>query len=140
MGGGASGTSVNGLSAPFKKKLKAATWGPAEPIVKDEKTFPPTGGMRAKAQRGMLAPAGHVAWAETCHQGNKSIRDPALRWDRADLQVVREDNELDVDVDVARQLLRPAPRGAPLEPPGRGDQRHAKVLPHLRPPPGAAPG
>ena len=56
-------------SAPFKKKLKAATWVEAEPILKGEKTFPPTGGMSAEAQRGMLAVASHVAWAKALHPG-----------------------------------------------------------------------
>ena len=54
---------------PFNKKLKAATWVEAEPILRGtpEKTFPPTGGMSAEARRGMLAVAGHVAWAAALH-------------------------------------------------------------------------
>ena len=54
-------------SAPFKKKLKAATLVVVELILKGDKTFPPMGGMGAEAQRGILAVAGHVAWAETYH-------------------------------------------------------------------------
>ena len=62
-------------SAPFKKKLKGATWVEAKPILRGEKTFPLTGGMSAEAQRGMLAVASHVAWAEALHLGKKSICD-----------------------------------------------------------------
>ena len=92
-------------SAPFKKKLKAATWVEAEPVLKGEKTFPPTGGMSEEAQRGMLAVVSHVAWAEALHPGKKSICDPALRWDRGDLQVAQDEDEPGVDLEVARQLF-----------------------------------
>ena len=67
-------------------------------------------------------------WRATYFPGKKSICDPAFQCDWADLQVAQEDN--DVDLDVARQLFQPAPRGAPLGSLGRGDQRHAEVLPH----------
>ena len=87
----------------FKKKLKAATWVEAEPILEGEKTFPPTGGMSAEAQRGMLAVASRVAWAEALHPGKKSICDPALRWYRDDLHVAQDDDEQVVDFDVARR-------------------------------------
>ena len=127
-------------SAPFKKKLKGAMWVEAEPILNVEKTFPPTEGMSAEAQRGMLAVASHVAWAEALHPGNKSICDLALRWYRDDLYIVQDDDEPDVDLDVARQLFRPAPRAVPQDPPGRGDRRPAEVPMHRRPPPGATPG
>ena len=127
-------------SAPFKKKLKAATWVEAEPILNGEKTFPPMGGMSAEAQRGMLAVASHVAWAEALHPGKKSICNPTLRWYRDDLHVAPDDDELDVDLDVARQLFRPALRAVLQDPLGRGNRRPAEVPLHRRPPPGAAPG
>ena len=45
-----------------------------------------------------------------------------------------------MDLDVARQLFRPAPRAVPQDPPGRGDRRSAEAPVHRRPPPGAALG
>ena len=127
-------------SAPFKKKLKGATWVEADPILKGEKTLPPIGGMSAEAQRGMLAVASQVAWAEALYPGKKSICDQALRWYRDDLHIAQDDDEPDVDLDVATQLFRPAPRAVPQDPPGRGDRRPAEVPVHRRPPPGAAAG
>ena len=106
-------------SAPFKKKLKGARWVEAEPILKGEKTFPPKGGMGAEARRGMLAIPSHVPWAEALHLGKKSIYDPALRWHPEDLHIAHHDDEPDVDLDVARQLFRPARRAVPQDPLGR---------------------
>ena len=50
------------LSAPFKKKLKAASWADTEAVLKEERTFPPMRGMSSEVQRGMLAVAVHLAW------------------------------------------------------------------------------
>ena len=85
----------------------------------------------------MLVVASHVVWVEALQPGKKSICDPALRWD---LQVAQDKDEWDVDLDVARWLFRPAQRGAPQDPPGRGDRRPTEVTLHRHPPPGAAPG
>ena len=114
-------------SAPVKKKLKVATWVGAETVLKGDKTFPPTGGMSAEAQCGMLAVASHVAWADATPPGKKSICGPALWWDRGDLLVAQDEDEPDVGLDVPRHLFRPAQRGAPQDPPGRGDRRPAEV-------------
>ena len=102
--------------ANLKKKLKGATWVEAQPILKGEKTFPPTGGMGAEGQRGMVAVASHVAWAEALHPGKKSTCDPALRWHWDDLHIAQDNDEPDVDLDVARQLFRLAPRAVPQDP------------------------
>ena len=126
-------------SATLKMELKGATCVEAEPILKGEKTFPPTGRMSVEAQRGRVAVASHVAWVEAIHLGKKSTGGSGLRWYRDDLHVAPEDDELDVDLDVARQVFRPAPRVVPQDPRGRGDQRPAEVRVHGRLPPGAAP-
>ena len=93
-------------SSPFKKKLKAATCVEAELILKGEKTFPPDG-------RGMVAVASHVAWAEALHLGKKSVCEPAHQWYRDELHAPQDEDEPDVDLEVARQLFRLAPRAVP---------------------------
>ena len=50
------------LSAPFKKKLMAASWADTEAVLKGERTFPPMRGMSSEVQRGMLAVAVHLGW------------------------------------------------------------------------------
>ena len=128
------------LSVPFKKKLNAASWADAEPVLKGEKTLPPTGGMSAEAHSGMLAVAIHVAWAEALHPGKKWICDPALWWEGGDLQVAPEDEEPELDLDMARQLFRSVQRGVPADPSGRGERRQVEVPPQRRPLVGAASG
>ena len=89
------------------KKLKGATWVEAEPILKGEKTYPPTGGMlNEECWR----------WRATLHGPKFSTRGRspyATRWYRDDLHIAPDDDEPDVDLDVARQLFRPAPRALP---------------------------
>ena len=86
----------------------------------------------------MLAVASHVAWAESLQPGKKSICGPALWWDCGDLQVAQDEDEPDAQLDAARQLCRPARRGAPQISRGRGEWRLAELPLHRRPPPGAA--
>ena len=45
--------------------------------------------------------------------GQRSMCNPALRWDRADPHVAQEDDESHVNLDMARQMCRQAPRGEP---------------------------
>ena len=127
-------------AAPFKKKLKAATWVEGEPVFKGEKTFPLTADLSAEAQYGMLAVASHMAWAEALHPGKQSMCNPALWWNRGDLQVAQDEDEPEVDRDVVRQLFRLAQRGAPQAAPRRGHRHPADVPLQCRPPPGVAPG